>query len=169
MVYADGGRAWCSPTSTSMIVGYWLRDERPCEPRVRAAVAGVYDPTYRGHGNWPFNTAYAASQGLEAYVARLESMAQAEPWIAAGVPVAFSFAFKVGELPGAPISSTNGHLAVLVGFDAAGNPIVNDPAAPADRSVRRVYPRGALEGVWLGASGGTVYLIYPPDWSTPTL
>src|SRR5262245_38339491 len=54
MVYPDGGRAWCSPTSTSMIVGYWQRDQGACEPRVRAAVAGVYDPTYRGHGNWPF-------------------------------------------------------------------------------------------------------------------
>jgi hypothetical protein len=169
MVYPDGGRVWCSPTSTSMIVGYWLRDEAPCETRVRAAVEGVYDPTYRGHGNWPFNTAYAATHGLEGYVARLESLAHAEPWIAAGVPVAFSFAFRVGELPGAPIASTNGHLAVLVGFDPAGNPIVNDPAAPNDRSVRRVYRRAALEAAWLGASGGTVYLIHPPGWPTPPL
>src|SRR5256885_118559 len=41
MVYPDGGRAWCSPTSTSMILGYWLPDDGACEPRVRAAVAGV--------------------------------------------------------------------------------------------------------------------------------
>ena len=114
--------------------------------------------------------AYAAAHGLEGYVARLGSLAEAEPWIAAGVPVAFSFAFKVGELPGAPIASTTGHLAVLVGFDATGNPIVDDPAAPADgASVRRVYPRAALEAAWVGASGGTVYLIYPPGWPVPEL
>ena len=29
---------------------------------MRAAVAGVYDWHYDGHGNWPFNTAYAATQ-----------------------------------------------------------------------------------------------------------
>src|SRR5579884_3388925 len=51
MVYPDGGRAWCSPTSTSMVLGYWQQDGGPCEPRVRAAVAGVYDAVYRGHGN----------------------------------------------------------------------------------------------------------------------
>src|SRR5437867_4050264 len=85
--YPDGGEGWCSPTSISMIVGYWAHDTGPCEPRVRAAVDGVYDWIYDGHGNWPFNTAYAAARGLEAYVTRFRSLADAEPWIAAGVPV----------------------------------------------------------------------------------
>jgi hypothetical protein len=169
MVYPDGGRVWCSPTSTSMILGYWRPDGGPCEPRVRAAVAGVYDATYRGHGNWPFNAAYAATFGLEGYVARFSSLADVEPWIAAGVPVAFSFAFKFGELANAPIASTTGHLAVIVGFDGAGNPIVHDPAAASDAGVPRVYRRAQLESVWLRSSGGTVYLIYPPDLAVPTL
>jgi hypothetical protein len=136
---------------------------------VRAAVAGVYDATYRGHGNWPFNAAYAATFGLEGYVARFSSLADVEPWIAAGVPVAFSFAFKFGELANAPIASTTGHLAVIVGFDGAGNPIVHDPAAASDAGVPRVYRRAQLESVWLRSSGGTVYLIYPPDLAVPTL
>lgn len=63
MVYPDGGPVWCSPTSVSMVLAYWLRETGPCEPRVRAAVAGVYDWLYDGHGNWPFNTAYASSRG----------------------------------------------------------------------------------------------------------
>jgi hypothetical protein len=168
MVYPDGGRVWCSPTSTAMIVGYWLADGLACEPRVRAAVGAVYDSSYRGHGNWPFNTAYAGEHGLEAYVARMTSLADAEPWIAAGVPIALSFAFGRGELAGAPIASTSGHLAVLVGFDALGNPILHDPAAPTDGSpVRRVYRRSQLEAAWIGHSAGTVYLIYPPGWPTP--
>jgi Peptidase_C39 like family len=169
MVYPDGGEVWCSPTSTSMVLAYWENDTGPCEPRVRAAVDGVFDWIYDGHGNWPFNTAYAATQGLEGYVARFTSLAQAEEWIAAGVPVVISYAWKKSTLDGAPIPSSNGHLAVLVGFDAAGNPIVNDPAAPGNDSVQRTYDRAQLETQWLETSGGTVYLIYPPGWPAPTL
>jgi Peptidase_C39 like family len=169
MVYPDGGNVWCSPTALSMALAYWQGSDGACEPRVRTAVDGVYDWCYDGHGNWPFNTAYAATQGFEAYVARFTSMCQAEAWIAAGVPVVFSLAWQPGDLSGAPILSSDGHLAVLVGFDAAGNPVVNDPAAASDDTVRRVYDRAELESLWLEHSGGTVYLIYPPGWSVPEL
>jgi hypothetical protein len=164
--YPDGDSGWCSPTSMSMIVAYWAKETGPCEPRVRAAVGGVYDWIYEGHGNWPFNTAYAAVRGLEASVARFRSLADAEAWIAAGVPVGMSYAWKPGMLKGAPVSSSDGHLGVLVGFDASGNPVVNDPAGKGD-AVRRTYQRAELENVWLGHSGGTAYLAYPPGWSTP--
>jgi hypothetical protein len=167
--YPDGGEGWCSPTSTSMIVGYWAHDTGPCEPRVRAAVDGVYDWIYQGHGNWPFNTAYAATRGLEAYVTRFGSLAEAEPWIAAGVPVGISYSWSAGTLTGAPVRSSDGHLGVLVGFDGKGDPVVNDPAAKGDAAgpVRRTYRRAELENVWVGHSGGTAYLAYPPDWPTP--
>ncbi len=164
--YPDGGAGWCSPTSMSMIVGYWAQDPGPCEPKVRAAVDGVYDWVYEGHGNWPFNTAYAATRGFEASVARFRSLAEAEPWIAAGVPVGMSYAWKPGQLSGAPVSSSDGHLGVLVGFDANGDPVVNDPAGKAD-AIRRTYRRAELENVWLTHSGGTAYLVYPPGWSIP--
>jgi hypothetical protein len=169
MVYPDGGEVWCSPTSTSMVLGYLEQDTGPCAPRVHAAVEGVFDWLYDGHGNWPFNTAYAATHGFEAYVARFSSMAQAEEWIAAGVPVVISYAWKKNTLDGAPIPSSNGHLAVLVGFDASGNPVVDDPAAASDDAVRRTYSRSQLESLWLEHSGGTVYLIYPPGWNVPKL
>jgi len=167
MVYPDGGTVWCSPTSTSMVLAYWAGDTGPCEPRVRAAVDGVYDWVYDGHGNWPFNTAYAAAQGLEAEVARFESMADAERWVAAGIPVVISYYWHIGDLTGAPIPSSDGHLAVLVGFDAAGNPIVNDPAAAVDAEVRRTYLRSELEHLWVKKSGGTAYLIYPTGHAVP--
>ncbi len=170
MVYPDGGNVWCSPTSTSMVVAYWDRDRGACEPRVRAAVAGTYDWLYDGAGNWPFNTAYAAThKGLQAYVARFSGFDQAEQWIKAGVPVIISYAWKKGTLTGAPIASSDGHLAVLVGFDAAGNPILNDPAAPGDDTVQRTYDRAELEANWLETSGGAVYLIYPEGWAVPPL
>ena len=169
MVYPDGGEVWCSPTSTSMVLAYWDNYSGECEPRVRAAVDGVFDWVYDGHGNWPFNTAYAASQGYEGYVARLTSLATAEKYVAAGVPVIMSIAWNKGELSGADIDSTNGHLFVLVGFDAAGNPIVNDPASPTNESVQHTYLRSELEPLWLKASGGTVYLIYPQGMAVPVV
>jgi hypothetical protein len=172
MVYPDGGEVWCSPTSTSMVLGYWSgggEDPLACETRVRAAVAGVYDWVYDGHGNWPFNTAYAAAQGYEGYVARFTSFAKAEEFVAAGVPVIISFAWDKNDLTGAAIPSSNGHLAVIVGFDAGGNPIINDPAAAMDADVERTYQRSELEQLWLQASGGTVYLIYPPDTEVPAI
>jgi len=162
MVYPDGGEVWCSPTSTSMVLAHLDKyTGGDCEPRVRAAVEGVFDWVYDGHGNWPFNTAYAASQGYEGYVARFTSLDRAEEYIAAGVPVIMSIAWGKGELSGSSIDSTNGHLFVLVGFDSSGNPIVNDPASLDNESVQRTYLRSELEPLWLQASGGTVYLIYP--------
>ena len=175
MVYADGGEVWCSPTSTSMVLGFWGYMPGPCEPRVRDAVAGVFDWIYDGHGNWPFNTAYAyaatqaAEQPLEGYVARFTSLEPAEEFVAAGVPVIMSIAWGKGDLTGSTIPSTGGHLLVLVGFDNQGNPIINDPAASTDSDVQVTYLRSEFEPLWLQASGGTVYLIYPVGWSVPLL
>jgi hypothetical protein len=60
---------------------------------------------------------------------------------------------------------------VIVGFTPDGNVVVNDPAANPNlgQSVRRVYDRGQLEGLWLEHSGGTVYLIYPASVTPPSM
>jgi hypothetical protein len=167
MVYPDGGDVWCSPTSVVMALAYWQRLPESCEPGVRAAAEGVYDWLYQGQGNWSFNTAYAATFGMEAFVTRFDSLSQAEAWIAEGMPVIVSFAWGKDELAGAPIPSSNGHLALLVGFDAAGSPIINDPAAATNDAVRRIYDRVEFESLWLEHSGGAVYLIYPEGHPTP--
>jgi hypothetical protein len=177
MVYPDGGEVWCSPTSTSMVLGYWNTDHgTSCAQREETTVSGVFDWIYDGHGNWPFNTAYAATKTvaqngipLEGYVARFTSLQQAEGFIAAGVPVIMSIAWGSGELTNSSVSSTNGHLLVLVGFDEEGNPIVNDPAFPQDGQVQATYLRSEFEPLWLQSSGGTVYLIYPEGTRVPSL
>jgi len=169
MVYPDGGEVWCSPTSTSMVLAYLDGYAGPCEPCVRAAVDGVYDWIYDGHGNWPFNTAYAATFGYEGYVARFTSLAKAEEYVAAGVPVIMSIAWGKGDLTNSGVDSTNGHLLVLVGFDAQGNLLINDPASPTNETVQRTYLRSEFELLWLQSSGGTVYLIYPPSAPVPAL
>ncbi|HET9017597.1 MAG TPA: peptidase C39 family protein [Thermomicrobiaceae bacterium] len=162
MLYPNGGEVWCSPTSVAMVLGYWGDSVT-----VPDAAAATYDATYQGTGNWPFNTAFASTYGLEAYVTRLGSMADLEAWIAAGIPVVISVAYGPGALPGSPIPASDGHLLVVRGFDAAGNVITNDPAASTNTGVRIVYDRATLERLWLASSGGTVYLIYPRGHAVP--
>lgn len=171
--YDNGGEAWCSPTSTSMVVASWHRGptkrqmswvEPMKDPQVAYAARNTYDYTYEGCGNWPFNAAYAASFGLEGFVTRLRSLREAESFIARGIPLVTSVSFDSSELDGAGYS-TGGHLMVLVGFDGDGNPIMNDPAShliPSDDQVRVTYDREQFENVWVPRSGGTVYVIRPP-------
>jgi hypothetical protein len=176
--WGGGGEAWCSPTSTEMVVEFWGRgpgaedlawvDPAYPDPSVDYAARGTYDAAYRGTGNWPFNTAYAARFSLDAFVTQLRSLAEAEQFLRAGIPLVASIASRPGELDGFLFSGgTNGHLVVIIGFDAAGNPIVNDPAAWTDSTVRRVYDRAQFERVWLRGSAGTVYVIHPPEVPLP--
>ena len=168
--WGSGGQAWCSPTSMSMVLGYygalppataypWVPAGHP-DPWVDHAARATYDHGYEGTGNWSFNTAYAASRAGSAFVTRLRSLAEAEQFIAAGIPLVASIAFGSGELGGAPISASNGHLLVITGFTASGDVVVNDPAAPTNATVRRTYSRAQLERAWLDASGGVVYVVH---------
>jgi hypothetical protein len=173
-----GGEAWCSPTSTSMVLGYWNRLPTPKQyawvndayrqPWVDYAARYTFAWGYDGTGDWPFNTAYAAQFGLDSFVTRLRSLREAELFIDEGIPLVASIGFGPGELDGAPISSTNGHLLVIRGFTQSGNVIVNDPAAQVAKTVRRVYDRGQFENAWLDTTGGVVYVIHPPTKSLPT-
>jgi hypothetical protein len=184
--YDGGGEAWCSPTSTTMVLEYWGRgpsaadlawvDPSYADPQVDHAARFTYDYQYEGAGNWPFNTAYAATYGLEGIVTRLHSLDDAERFIAAGIPVITSQSFLASELDGANYG-TSGHLFVIVGFTAEGDVIVNDPASSSDEVVRNVYQREQFERVWqrtkrhradgsvAGGPGGVAYLIKP--WWKP--
>ena len=168
--YGGGGEVWCSPTSTSMVMAYWsnVLGQTNLNQTVPDAAKGTYDFAYGGTGNWPFNTAYAASYGLTAYVTRMYSMSQIEQWVKAGVPIVISIAFSNGSLPGEPVKSSPGHLLVVRGFTANGDVITNDPAAATDAGTQIVYTRANLEYAWQYGSNGTAYVIYPTGWSIPT-
>ena len=169
--WGGGGEAWCSPTSMAMVLGAWKRGPRPKEyawvkdsyknPWVEHAARMVYDHEYDGTGNWPFTAAYAGTRRLDAFVTRLPSLRAAERYIARGIPLVLSIAFGPGQLDGAPISSSNGHLLVLRGFTKSGKPVVNDPAAARNSGVRRVYARGQLERAWITNTAGTAYVARP--------
>lgn len=145
----------CSPTSLSMAAAFW-GVLRPTADWVK----DVYDEAEKIYGNWPFNVQAAAEQGLESYVTRLGSMRELQDEIAEGRPVVVSLTFAEGELTGAPLKKTRGHLLVVRGFTAEGDVIVNDPAAPPD-SVRRVYRRDEFRKVWLVNKRGLAYRIRP--------
>ena len=156
MVYPNGGRVWCSPTSLAMVMAFWGHEESiPGQ-----VVPGVYDPVYGGHGNWPFNTAYAGLRGFEAWVDRLPGLADLERLVAGGLPVIASVSYQKAWLQNAPIDQTAGHLLVVRGFTAEGDVIVNDPAAASDEEVRRVYRREQFRRAWLDR-GGVVYVLRP--------
>jgi hypothetical protein len=170
MIYPNGGEVWCSPTSLSMVMAYWANKtgRRSLNQEVPTVARGTYDYAYRGNGNWPFNTAYAASYGLKASVNRFSSLGQVERWIAKRVPVIASISWGRGELTGTPIPASSGHLLVIRGFTQAGNVIVNDPAADSNSGVRRVYQRDEFRKAWFeSGSGGVAYLVRPESWAVP--
>jgi hypothetical protein len=184
--YDGGGAAWCSPTSTTMVLEYygkspseedtsWVNPEYP-DHNVNHAARMVYDYQYDGAGNWPFNTAYAATYGLDAKVTRLHSLDEAERFIKAGIPIVTSISFLETEMDGANYG-TSGHLFVIVGFTEDGDVIINDPASSSNEAVRNIYPREQVETAWQrtkrvnasggvsGGPGGIAYLIKP--WWKP--
>ena len=175
--FGGGGEAWCSPTSLSMVLGYYGRlpaaSTYTWVPRSYAdrwvdhVARLTYDYAYDGTGNWPFNTAYAATRTGSAFVTRLANLRMAERFVRAGIPLVISIRFSRGQLDGAPISATAGHLVVLTGFTAAGDPVVNDPAAAGDASVRRVYDRAQLEQAWLRGSDGMAYVVHDAKHPLP--
>ena len=148
----DDERGWCSPASLAMINAYHGIDV-PVDVTARA----VFDRAYNGTGNWTFNVAYSGSLGLRAAVAHLRNLDHAQRLIERGIPPAISYSWSDGELPGAPLAHSNGHLAVLCGFTAGGDCAMNDPAAP---NVRVVYPRRAIEAIWQ-RNDGVAYVVAP--------
>jgi hypothetical protein len=166
MTWRDvGGAGWCSPTAVAMVLAHAGR--LPPGTDVPAAARQVFDPAYDGAGNWSFNTAWAASLTGHAFVTRLHDLREAEGFIAAGIPLVASLAYRAGALRGAPTHATDGHLVVIRGFTTTGDVITNDPAAPTERSVRRTYDRTELERAWLDGSGGTVYVIHDDAHALP--
>ncbi len=147
----------CSPTSLSMVMEFWGKD------LPTAAVArGVYDHGADIYGNWSLNVAFASTQGFVATATHMDGLLDLEAEIAAGRPVVISHRFKKGDLGGAPMSATDGHLIVVAGFTPQGDVVVNDPAAnPAKGPIRRVYKRTELRRTWLTNAEGVAYTLHP--------
>ena len=145
-------RGWCSPTSLAMIHAY-----HGITAPVEEVAREVFDRAYNGTGNWSFNVAYSGRLGMRAVVAHFAGLEHARALIERNLPLAISYSWTEGELDGAPLPHSDGHLGVLCGFTANGDCVLDDPAHPA---IRVVYPRAQLERLWL-RNDGVAYVIAP--------
>jgi len=147
----------CSPTSLAMILRYYGASKS-----LEDVAAGVYDHAGRIYGNWPFNTAYAHdASGLEAYVRKFMGLEDLEAEIVAGRPVEISLRWEEGDLDGAPIPRSDGHMIVVAGFTPDGDVVVNDPDAKPGE-VRRVYKRAQIDKTWQERGDGVAYVLSRP-------
>jgi len=163
--YPEGAKIWCSPTSTSMILDYWSQQLNRSEMSLTVPEVArlVHDVVYKGTGNWTFNTAFAGCfPRMRGYVTRLTDVSELEDWIEAGIPVATSVSYN--RLKGRGTNGS-GHLIVCVGFNEAGDIVVNDPGTQLS-NVRRTFSRDLFRQAWAD-SGNTVYIIYPEGAKIP--
>ena len=146
-------RRICSPTALTMTL-------QAAQPAIawQSVVEACCDGRF--YGSWPLAIHCAAAHGR---IGAVEAVASWEPVIRilrAGSPVVASIRFGRGELLGAPLASTNGHLVTVYGID--GNRVlVHDPAAPDAASVPRSYDAQAFTSAWL-RHRGAAYLLAPP-------
>ena len=148
-------RRICSPTCVAMVLGYWQR------PTPLAALAAeIFHPGTDLYGVWPAAIVAAGRRGLAGYLLRFPDWAAAAWCLERRLPVIASVRYQTGELSGAPIAETSGHLVVLTGRDG-DDVLVNDPAAPTAAGVPRRYRLRELVRVWLERTG-VGYVLFPP-------
>jgi hypothetical protein len=145
----------CSPTCVAMVMAYY---------GVPVAVADLaremLQPELDLYGVWPAAIRAASRHGIGGYLLRFPDWAAAAWCLEHGMPVIASIRYGAGELSGAAIEQTTGHLVVLTG--CAGDEVfVNDPAAPRSADVARRYRLDELRQVWLARSG-VGYVLFPP-------
>jgi hypothetical protein len=137
------GGSICSPTSVSMI----LRSYDIAVDPYRFAL-DTHDPYFDMFGIWPRVVQNASEYGLDGAVTRYRSWSQAREVLACGGRISMS----VGQ----PLYS--GHLIMLAGFTASGDPIVHDPARSNGYSY--VFNKSDLSHSWFD-KGGVSYTFYP--------
>jgi hypothetical protein len=145
----------CSPTSVAMVLGYWGRTATAA-----AVAADAFHTATDQYGVWPAAIRAAAARGVAGYLLRFPDWPAAAWCLARGIPIIASIRYAAGELGGAPIDATTGHLVVLTGYED-GTVLVNDPAAPTRESVPRRYRRDELTRAWLERRG-VGYVLFDP-------
>jgi hypothetical protein len=146
----------CSPTCVAMLLDFWRRPASLDE-----LAAEIFHPGVDLYGVWPSAVLAAGRRGLAGYLLRFPDWAAARWCLARGLPVIASIRYDAGELAGAAVTATPGHLIVLTGWDG-DDVLVNDPAAPTATSVGRRYRLAELARVWLERSG-VGYVLFAPD------
>jgi hypothetical protein len=145
----------CSPTCLTMVAHYW-----GVGAEVGDVARAVFHPRLDIYGVWPAAIRAAGALGIAGYLLRVPDWASAAWCLARGMPLIVSVRYASGELTGAAIDKTDGHLLVLVGYEG-DTVIVNDPAAATRREVERRYRVDELRRVWLDRTG-VAYVLFRP-------
>jgi len=149
-------RRICSPTCVSMVLDYLGRRTSPL-----VLAAHAYNAEHDLYGVWPSNIWAATRYHVLGYVHRFAGFSEAKRLLDNGVPVIASISYRAGELRNAAVKSTRGHLVVLRGY-RRHMVIVNDPAAPSEALVHRLYSRDEFLQAWLGHRG-IGYVLVPAE------
>ncbi len=137
------GGSICSPTSVSMILRSYGIQVDPLQ-----FARDTYDSYYDMFGIWPRVVQNASEYGLDGIVTCYRSWSQASQVLNAGGRIAMSV--------GLPLYS--GHLMMLAGFNANGDPIVHDPAR--SNGYAYVFNKSDLSHSWFD-KGGIAYTFFP--------
>jgi len=140
----------CSPTSLAMVMATHGESFQP------AFVDDCLHTPSSMYGVWPLNIVQSGRRGFTAAVELISS------WEAlADMPLPFvaSITFASGELQGAPLGSTAGHLVVVRGTTST-HVLCNDPAAASVSEVAREYSLQEFSRAWL-ADRGAAYILAP--------
>jgi len=115
----------CSPTSCSMLAGYF---NKKCIDSIAFSYT-VFDPKLDTYGNWPLNTAAlynTCHQKISCFTQRLHSFAKLHQKLLSNTPVIVSVR---GALKGALQPYNKGHLMLVFGWKKKEKKVIcHDPA-----------------------------------------
>jgi hypothetical protein len=141
-------RYTCCPTAVAMVVA---REQPGFSPMQAINLCRDLTPQSYGtsYGNWT-GAALVLSRMLSRFhgVVSMPDISYLEHEVSQGRAPIVTLQWSEGELPGAPIPQSGGHLVVVRGFTPGGGIVVNDPAFTRAQGIRRVYPRHAFASCW---------------------
>jgi len=135
----------CSPTSCSMLTSFLSR--KKVDPLEFAK--SVFDCGLDTYGSWPFNVAHAFERCRGNYffsIVRLHSFENLHRQLRRRIPIVVSVR---GHLKGAPKVYDNGHLLVVVGWDAKRKQVIcHDSALEVDEKTLKRYDIQSFLSGW---------------------
>ena len=137
--------ALCSPTACTMVVNYLTR-KKVCPVDFAQS---AHDKGLDAFGSWPFNMAHAfercnGSHGFR--VQRLSSFSALHKYLQKILPVVVSVR---GTIEGAPKDYNDGHLLVVVGWDAQNKKVIcHDPAFDTNNKTCISYNINSFLKAW---------------------
>ena len=145
----------CSPTSVAMVLEHW-----GVPVSAESIAEDVFHAGTDRYGVWPAAIRAAGRRGVAGYLLRFPDWSSAAWCLGHGFPVIASVSYAAGELTGAPLTETSGHLLVLTGCHR-DHVFVNDPVAPIAAEVPRRYRLDEIQRVWLDRTG-VGYVLFKP-------